>query len=345
MLMEQSLESLAACAAECELCPRMIRGSSVLSKRNGNPLSRVLFVAEAPGRLGAHRTQVPLHGDKTGDNFEHLLKSIGWHREDIFITNAVLCNPQTEEGLNDKPSDDELRNCSMFLAATIRLVNPLYIVTLGGSALRALNLVSPHRYELKRDFRQVLPWSGRHIIPLYHPGPRAVAQRNLLNMESDFQRVREVIGDPLSPKTPPKKAFKKKAAQAKPPKNPLITEAVAWLIERLQPVSLFRLHKLLYLAEVEARETVGNPFMGIYYIRQKDGPFAPEVTRAVNYLADVCAGTQTTNEGPTYFMRDAFDATELSQDQGGRLSVRADARRSQGSAERSRDLQFASLRR
>ncbi len=311
MLLDESLDSLAACAAECELCPRMIRGSSVLSERNGNPKARVLFIAEAPGRLGAHRTQVPLHGDKTGDNFEHLLGTIGWRREDIFITNAVLCNPQTEDGLNDKPSDDEIHNCSIFLTATIRLVDPAYIVTLGAAALRALSFVSPHRYELKQHVRRVLPWRGCYIIPLYHPGPRAVAQRSLLNMESDFQRLKEVIGNPLSPKAPPSPATKKRKTSANPPKNAVIVEAVAWLIDRLQPVSLFRLHKLLYLAEVEARETLGQPFLGIYYIRQKDGPFAPDVTRAAKYLCGMCAGIQSTHEGASYFMRDAHDIQEL----------------------------------
>lgn len=310
MLLEKNLDSLADCASECELCPRMIRGSSVLSERNGNPEARVLFVAEAPGRLGAHRTQIPLHGDKTGENFEHLLQSIGWKREDVFITNAVLCNPQ-KDGLNDKPTDEEVRNCSMFLAATIRLIDPAYIVTLGTSALRALSYVSPHRYELKQHVRRVLPWCGRQIIPLYHPGPRAVAQRNLLNMESDFQRLKEVIGNPLSPKSPPKAAQRKRKSPSKAPKNLLIVDAVAWLVARLQPVSLFRLHKLLYLAEVEARETLGHSFADIFYIRQKDGPFAPEVTRATKYLSEVCIGTQNTTDGPCYYFKSSYENDSL----------------------------------
>jgi hypothetical protein len=102
-------------------------------------------------------------------------------------------------------------------------------------------------------------------------------------MESDFQLLREVIGDPLNPKSPiwPKSRVGKKAS---PPKRVGLTDAILWLIHRLQPVSMFRVHKLLYLAEVECREVFGVPFMSIYFIRQKDGPFAPEVTRAIEFL-------------------------------------------------------------
>jgi uncharacterized phage-associated protein len=80
-------------------------------------------------------------------------------------------------------------------------------------------------------------------------------------------------------------------------------------------LSLFRLHKLLYLAEVEAREATGRPFVGTYYIRQKDGPFAPEVTRAVKYLCQVCAGAQGVKEGPSYFLRQPHKYGEITVEQ------------------------------
>jgi uracil-DNA glycosylase family 4 len=296
------LESLSVCASECELCPRMQHRVRVLGPDNGPSNAKVMFMAEAPGRLGADRTGIPLHGDRSGDNFEHLLRSIGWQRHDLFITNAVLCNPQTEDGLNDTPSKEEVRNCSTFLAATIRLVDPLYIVTLGGAALAALANIIPHNFELSHHVRHVLRWSGRNVIPLYHTGPRAMARRSRLNMESDFQRLREVIGDPRHPKMP---TWAKPLATRVPmtPKQPMLTEAVAWLVDRLQPVSLFRLHKLLYLAEVESREVLETPFLNTYFIRQKDGPFAPEVTKTIGYLRSQSLGEMRTTEGISYYSR------------------------------------------
>ena len=60
----------------CNLCPQMQCRRKVFSDANGCIDSKVLFIAEAPGRLGADQTGIPLCGDKTGDNFEHLLGNI-----------------------------------------------------------------------------------------------------------------------------------------------------------------------------------------------------------------------------------------------------------------------------
>jgi uracil-DNA glycosylase family 4 len=308
---QNEFDSLAACAAECELCPRMRHRARVLGPQNGTADAKVMFIAEAPGRLGADRTGVPLFGDKSGDNFEHLLASIGWRRETVFVTNAVLCNPRAESGLNGTPTAEEIRNCSIFLSATIRLIDPAYIVTLGASALAALANIVPHNFELSRHVRHLLRWNGRNLIVLYHTGPRAVAQRSLLNMESDFQRLREVIGDPLNPKSPvwPKS---RRRMTTSPPKQPGITDAALWLIQRFQPISLFRLHKLLYLAEVECREVYGAPFLGVYFMRQKDGPFAPDVTKAIKFLSSNLIGEVRTAEEIGYCLHTEQQPKNLS---------------------------------
>lgn len=310
----QQLESLAACAAECEVCPRMHHRARVLGPQNGPADANVMFIAEAPGRLGADRTGIPLCGDKSGDNFEHLLRSIAWPRESIFITNAVLCNPRATTGLNDTPTAEEIRNCSTFLAATIRLIDPAYIITLGGSALAALGNIVPHDFELSRHIRHVLRWNGRNLIPLYHTGPRAVAQRSLLNMESDFQRLKEVIGDPLKPKPAPRPKLSSGNIPSAP-KLPGLSQAIEWLVHCLQPISLFRMHKLLYLAEVESREVFSEPFLGIFFIRQKDGPFAPEVTKAIQFLQHESLGEVRTSEGIAYWSASASERSALNTEQ------------------------------
>jgi DNA polymerase len=98
-----------------------------------------MFIGEAPGRKGADRTRVPFSGDQSGENFNRFLNSIGLSREQIFITSAALCNPQTESGANRRPTQKELSNCSEFLRRTIAIVNPKIVVTLGSVALEALN--------------------------------------------------------------------------------------------------------------------------------------------------------------------------------------------------------------
>ncbi len=65
--------ALVARAQACQRCPRMVGRTRVLSAQNGPLDARVLFVAEAPGRLGGDRTGVPLSADQSGCNFAEFL--------------------------------------------------------------------------------------------------------------------------------------------------------------------------------------------------------------------------------------------------------------------------------
>jgi uracil-DNA glycosylase len=164
-------------AQECRACPRMECSKRVLTDRNGPYDAPIMFVAEAPGRLGAERTGIPLFGDRTGDRFEALLSEMGWKRCDVFLTNAVLCNPRDEDGNNDAPSTFEIRNCSTFLARTIDVVNPALVIALGNVALRALALLEAHALTLGQVGGRLVPWRGRLLATLYHPGPRSAVHR------------------------------------------------------------------------------------------------------------------------------------------------------------------------
>jgi uracil-DNA glycosylase family 4 len=103
----------------------------------------VMFVAEAPGRLGAARTGLPLHGDATGRNFEWLLDQVGWTRADVWVTNAVLCWPEGKGGVNDRPSREEIDACGGFLRRQLEIVDPLVVAPLGLVALEALGRLAP----------------------------------------------------------------------------------------------------------------------------------------------------------------------------------------------------------
>ena len=190
-------EALVARAQSCRLCPRMEGRRRVLSAANGDPYARVVFVAEAPGRLGAERTGIPLTDDQTGRNFDALVAAAHIRRESVFVTNAVLCNPRSADSRNAPPSPTELRNCSPHLAATLEIIQPPYIVALGNAALRALHLIQPHTITLAKDVAQPVAWHGRVIVPLYHPGARARIHRPLALQIADFQRLAELLADYL----------------------------------------------------------------------------------------------------------------------------------------------------
>lgn len=275
-------EDLTASVQHCNICPRLCAKRKVLSPANGSVGSRVLFVAEAPGRLGADRTGIPLYGDRTGDNFEALLGNVGWQREQVFITNAVLCNPQDDDGTNGTPTADEIANCSAYLEMVIALVQPDVVVTLGATALDALSLLAPHGLVLRDAVGRLVPWGGRQLFPLYHPGPRAMVRRSLAKQRSDFMSLAKIV-HPVKGLLPRKKPAR---AKAKTPTlfaqrlSPLQQAARAFL-ELGGRMTYFKLTKLLYLADLTAIERFGRMVAGEVYLRQVEGPWPPKLDQAL----------------------------------------------------------------
>src|SRR4051812_24913707 len=119
---QEQFKALVAEAAACQRCEAMCGRSAVLSAHNGRVGARVLFIGEAPGRLGGDRTRVPFSGDQSGRNFSRYLASIGLAREEVFITNSALCNPRSETGANRRPTRREVSNCSDFLRRQVETI-------------------------------------------------------------------------------------------------------------------------------------------------------------------------------------------------------------------------------
>ena len=176
-------------ASNCRFCPALADQPAVLSSKNGNLNAKIVFVAEAPGRFGAGRTGIPFYGDKSGDNFEILLAHIGLKRADVFVTNAVLCNP-LKNGNNRRPKTSEIKNCSPFLKKTLDLIRPQVVVTLGSVGLKALNLLLGTIYQLKKDVAKKLITPDFVLFPLYHPSPRVTNwMRPLTQQKKDFKKI------------------------------------------------------------------------------------------------------------------------------------------------------------
>jgi uracil-DNA glycosylase family 4 len=186
-----AFDELARTARRCVACGRMKCSKRVIGHASGRLDAPVMFVGEAPGRLGADASSIPFHGDKAGDNFEGLLEQVGLSRYDCFITNAVLCNPRDDKGNNSTPSREELANCSIFLQRQIDLIQPSIVVTLGAQALQALRLIEPHDLSLAGGVRNKYAWYRRILIPLYHPGQRAMIHRSFFNQLVDYRFVAE----------------------------------------------------------------------------------------------------------------------------------------------------------
>lgn len=165
----------------------------VLSAANGQPGARVMFIAEAPGRRGGEVTGVPLSRDASGQRFTRLLAVAGLARDEVFITNAVLCNPRSAAGTNRPPSRAELANCAGWLVRQIEVIAPAVVVTLGAVALAALGRIEPHGATLRADVGCPIPWYGRLLVPLYHPSPRAGLARSYAQQDEDFRALGRLV--------------------------------------------------------------------------------------------------------------------------------------------------------
>ncbi len=228
--------------------------------------AEVVVVGEAPGRLGADASELPFHGDKAGHNFESLIETVGIDRSRLFITNAVLCNPKDEAGNNATPKPVEISNCAPYLKDQIDLIDPKIVVTLGAVALRSVGQIHAHNRVLNESVRSSIPWYGRELIPLYHPGQRAMIHRSFANQLADYQYVAERLA---------RVGRRRSDVQGA---SSLETVALAEaIVGRFGPVSYFALHKLLYLSEYIYSTRNDCRLTNAYFVRQKDGPYCVDL--------------------------------------------------------------------
>ena len=266
--MSKRVEFFSLCSAvqNCIKCPRMLQSQRVLNGSVGNLDAKIMFIGEAPGRLGADDTGIPFHGDKSGHNFEELLSFAKLPREQIYVTNAVLCNPKDENGNNATPKKSEIANCSTYLKNQIELIGPKLIVTLGSKALDSTRLIQHHQLQLKTDVRTKNRWFNKILIPLYHPGQRAMIHRSMANQRSDYQFVSEI----LSRLNKRKRNINQKASLD-------VGIIVEYLLTLKPIISYFNLHKLFYLVEYASMKKYGIRLTNSYIVRQKDGPYCTEL--------------------------------------------------------------------
>ena len=97
----------------------------------GNPDTEVVFVGEGPG-FNEDREGRPFVG-AAGGLLNELLESIGWRRDEVFITNVVKCRPPG----NRDPEPDEIAACAPYLRRQLEVLDPALVVTLGRHSLCA----------------------------------------------------------------------------------------------------------------------------------------------------------------------------------------------------------------
>jgi uracil-DNA glycosylase family 4 len=187
--MSTRLEELARTAAACTRC-RLSAGRTHVVFADGDPDADLMFIGEGPG-YHEDVQGLPFVG-AAGQLLNRLLGEIGLRREEVRITNVVLCRPPG----NRDPLPDELEACKPYLLEHVDLVDPKVVCTLGNFATRVI-LERPVAISKIRGQRQV--WRGRMVIPTFHPAAilrgGGDSSRVMQAVREDFASIREALAE------------------------------------------------------------------------------------------------------------------------------------------------------
>ena len=99
---------------------------------DGNPEARIMMIGEAPG-AEEDRQGLPFVG-VSGRLMDRMLSFIGLDRSQVYISNVLFWRPPG----NRSPSAEEIAACLPFTERHIELVDPAYLVLVGGISAKTL---------------------------------------------------------------------------------------------------------------------------------------------------------------------------------------------------------------
>lgn len=149
------------------------------------PIKRneVMVVGEAPGKH-EDETGQPFVGDSGKLLMAHL-KEAGLKREDLFITNAVLCRPPG----NRTPKTGEIKACRYWFQKQFTKVNPKYVLLLGAVALeQALDMKG-----IKKIRGKPIERDGIIYLPTLHPAAVLRDSKLAGKFQADIQFFADIV--------------------------------------------------------------------------------------------------------------------------------------------------------
>ena len=153
------------------------------------PKSGIVFIGEAPGRNEDLQGK-PFIG-AAGKLLDELLRSIGYTREDVYVTNVVKYRPPD----NRDPLPEEKTACRVWVNAELLHIKPKVIIPLGRHALETfipnlqISLVHGQAY---------MHSSGIPVFAMYHPAA-ALYNPNLKEiLAKDFVTLKAFLDGKIS---------------------------------------------------------------------------------------------------------------------------------------------------
>ena len=141
---------------------------------DGNIDSEIVLVGEAPGKDEVKLSK-PFVG-AAGKNLSQFMDILGIKREDIYITNVIKhrlskINPNTGRIINRAATKADIDAVKDYLLQEIRIIDPVYVVTLGNVPLEAatgdygISIGTVHGQTLEVEVLDKV----YKFFPLYHP--------------------------------------------------------------------------------------------------------------------------------------------------------------------------------
>jgi DNA polymerase len=155
-------DALAAQARDLQGCRRckLCEGRSTIVFGAGNPRADLVVIGEGPG-ADEDAQGLPFVG-RAGQLLTKMLDSVQLTRDEVYITNTVLCRPPG----NRNPEADELAACRPFLDAKLGVIQPKVVLALGSVATQALLKTKEPIGKLRGKLHQ---FGDAVLIPTFHP--------------------------------------------------------------------------------------------------------------------------------------------------------------------------------
>lgn len=174
----------------CQKCSELIKSRTQVVFGCGNEKSEILFIGEAPG-ANEDKQGIPFCG-MSGKILNELLISANLQREDIFITNTLLCRPPN----NRNPAKDEIENCRERLNKLIETMRPKVLVTIGNFATERILGKTGIKSMHGKVYSFIFNGQEIKVVPVIHPASYLYSGRNpelLEQMKADFKVISSLV--------------------------------------------------------------------------------------------------------------------------------------------------------
>lgn len=163
-----------------------IKAASVLARREAG-IRHVVDIKTTTGTFIANGFMVHNCGP-AGKLLNHVLEGAGLNREELYVTNSVLCRPPN----NATPTPAMIECCRPRLVEELGHVKPKVIVPMGNPAIRAILAIRDGVSKVRGH----VFWSDTfkaYVVPTWHPAAILRRPVDYPELEADFKKVKELL--------------------------------------------------------------------------------------------------------------------------------------------------------